>query len=138
MLYLENTNLEGERMTFGEAQKFFKQFGIFIGGNWEYDRGMFDGVLHRENGETIYLRMPFTVVKGELDSRKAVIQFEKPFIIKHVVNLGLDYDSNSLITVSGLAQFQKPLDNDGYLPNKSEWQEFGEELVGDILDKLNK
>ncbi len=54
MLYLENTNLEGERMTFGEAQKFFKQFGIFIGGNWEYDRGMFDGVLHRENGETIY------------------------------------------------------------------------------------
>lgn len=137
MLYLD-THIEGETMTFGEAKQFLKPFGIIIGGNWEYDRGMFDGILHRDGGETVYIRMPFTVVEGELDSRKAIIQFQKPFIIKHVVNLGLDYDGSSLLTVSGLGQFQKPLDQDGYLPNKSEWQEFGEELVGDILDKLNK
>lgn len=135
MIHLE-TNVEGTEMTFGEAQAFLKQFGLHIGGNWEYDSGMFDGILHREQGETIYLRMPFTVIEGELDHRDAVIQFQKPFIIKHVVNLGLDKSSSALLTTTGLSQFQKPLDKDGYIPNKSEWQEFGEEIVGDILDKL--
>lgn len=135
MIHLE-TGVEGTKMTFGEAQDFLKPFGLHIGGNWEYDSGMFDGILHRENGETIYLRMPFTVIEGELDYRNAVIQFEKPFVIKHVVNLGLDKGGSALLTTTGLSQFQKPLDKDGYIPNKSEWQEFGEEIVGDILDKL--
>lgn len=80
--------------------------------------------------------MPFDVVRGELDRDDAYIEFKKPFIIKHVVNVGLDYDSNSLLTASGFAQFQKPKDKDGYIHDKSKWKEFGEELVGDILDHI--
>src|SRR5699024_444834 len=137
MIHL-NTDIEGERMTFGEAETYLKQFGFYIGGNWDYDRGMFDGILNREDGETIYLRMPFDVIEGQLDNRDALIEFQKPFVIKHVVNLGLAKDSSALISASGLGQFQKPLDKDGYIPNKNEWQEFGEEIVGDILDRLNE
>lgn len=135
MLYLD-TDVKGKQMTFGDAKRFLKPFGIIIGDNWEYDRGIFDGILHRENGETIYLRMPFIVVEGELDHERAVIEFKRPFIIKHVVNLGIDKDSSTLLAPTGISQFQKPLDRDGYIHDKSKWQEFGEEVVGSILDQL--
>ncbi|MEN1970498.1 YugN family protein [Lentibacillus sp. N15] len=135
MLHLE-TDMEGKQMSFGEAQKTLKKHGFNMGGNWEYDSGMFDSVMHRENGETFYIRMPFQVLKGELDRKDAWIEFQKPFVIKHVVNIGLDKDENSLLTTSGLSQFQEPLDTDGLIRDKSKWQEFGEEAIGDILDKL--
>ncbi|GAB3796508.1 YugN family protein [Virgibacillus kimchii] len=136
MLHLD-TDMEGKQMTFGYALKELKKFGFHIGGNWEYDSGLFDGVMHKEDGETYYIRMPFQVIEGELDRRDALIEFEKPFVIKHVVNQGLDTDEHSLLTAAGgLNQFQKPLDKDGYIPDKSKWQEFGEEAIGDILNKL--
>lgn len=137
MIQLE-TDLEGKQMTFGYAQKKLRKHGLNMGGSWEYDRGMFDGILYREGGETIYIRLPFHVVKGMLDQKNARIEFQKPFIIKHVVNIGLDHDTNSLLTVSGFNQFQTPLDKDGYIHDKSKWQEFGEEAIGDILSRLSK
>jgi len=135
MIYLE-TDIVGRQTTFGYAQKVFKKFGFIMGGAWDYDRGMFDGIMHREAGETIYVRIPFRVLEGELDRRDAWIEFQQPFVIKHVVNLGLDYDSKSLLTIAGLNQFQKPLDTDGYIHDKSKWAEFGEDTIGDILNKL--
>jgi len=135
LIYLD-TDIEGKQMYFGQAQKDLKEYGLFIGGNWEYDNGMFDGVMHRESGETIYIRLPFQVIDGELDRADAFIEFQKPFIIKHVVNLGLDKDSNSLLTVAGLSQFQEPLDRDGHIHNKSKWEEFGEEFISGILEQI--
>ena len=135
MIYLE-TDIEGKQMYFGQAQKDLKKFGLFIGGNWEYDSGMFDGIMHREGEETVYIRLPFRVIEGELDRSDALIEFEKPFIIKHVVHLGLDRDENALLSITGFGQFQEPKDKDGYIHDKSKWEEFGAELVGDILDKI--
>lgn len=137
-LLLLETDIEGQQLNFGYARKRLKKFGIVMGDNWDYDRGIFDGILHREGGETIYLRLPFTVVDGELDHRNAMIEFQQPFIIKHVVNLGLDKDENSLLSVTGFNQFQKPLDKDGYIHDKSKWEEFGEDIVGDILHRLGR
>jgi len=135
MIHLE-TDIEGKQMVFGQAEKLLKEFGLSLSGGWEYHSGLFDGIMHREGGETIYMRLPFTVIEGELDRRDAFIEFEKPFVIKHVVNLGLDTDENALLTTTGLNQFQKPLDKDGYIHDKSKWQEFGEEAIGDILNQL--
>ena len=137
MLHLE-TDIEGKQMEFGYAKKMLKKQGFVMGGNWEYHNGFFDGVIHREieKGETIYTRMPFHVLKGQLDHSRALIEFQKPFVIKHVVNVGLDKDESSLIDATGFNQFQKPLDKDGYIHDKSKWQEFGEEAIGDILNKL--
>lgn len=137
MLQLD-TDIEGLQMTFGEARKELKKHNLVLGGDWDYDRGLFDGILNREGGETIYVRLPFNVIKGELDKRSAVIEFGRPYVIKHVVHVGLDKDSNSLLTATGLKQFQEPLDKDGYIYDKSKWQEFGEEAVGDILNRLKK
>lgn len=135
MLHLE-TDMEGKQMNFGHAKKILKRDGFILGGGWEYDAGIFDNAMHRENGETFYVRMPFQVLEGELDKSSALIEFQKPFVIKHVVHVGLDKDENSLLTATGLSQFQEPLDKDGYIRDKSKWQEFGEEAIGDILDKL--
>ncbi len=135
MIYLES-DIEGKQVTFGYAEKNLKKLGFNMGGNWEYDSGIFDGVMHREDGETIYIRIPFQVLEGELDRQDAWIEFEKPFIIKHVVNVGLDKDSNSLLTATGFNQFQQPLDKDGHIRDKSKWVEFGEEAIGDILNNL--
>lgn len=135
MIHLD-TDIEGKQMTFGEARKTLRKFGFSMGGNWEYDRGIFDGVMYRESGETIYIRLPFQVIEGELDHSSAVITFQRPFVIKHVANVGLDKDENSLLTATGFSQFQEPLDKDGYIHDKSKWQEFGEEAIGDILDHL--
>lgn len=135
MLQLE-TNMEGKQMNFGYATKTLKKQGFILGGGWDYDRGIFDNAMHKENGETYYVRMPFQVLEGELDRSDALIEFQKPFVIKHVVNIGLDYDENSLLSATGFNQFQKPLDKDGHIPNKNQWQEFGEEAIGDLLNKL--
>lgn len=137
MIHLE-TDIEGKQMTFGDAEREMRKQGLVMGGNWDYDRGLFDGILHRESGETIYLRLPFQVLEGELDREDAVIEFLKPFVIKHVVHVGLDKTENSLLSITGFNQFQKPLDQDGHIHDKNEWQEFGEELVGNLLDTLGE
>src|SRR5690625_2818529 len=104
------SGIEGKQMYFGFAERNLKKFGFFICGNWEYDRGFFDRILQRDGGETIYVRMPFFVLEGELDRDDAWIEFQKPFVIKHVVHTGIETDPNSLLTTTGLNQFQKPLD----------------------------
>lgn len=135
MIELE-TDLEGKRTFFGNVAKKEKQLRYTLGGCWDYDRGCIDSILWREAGETIYLRMPFKVIEGELDRPDALVEFEKPYVIKHVVNIGLERDGSSLATVSGLSQFQKPLDTDGKIHDKNEWEENGEQAVDQIVSQV--
>lgn len=137
MIPLE-TNIEGKQMTFGYARRMLKDYGLHMGGSWDYHYGFFDGIMHREGGETIYLRLPVIVIKGELDHENALIEFQRPFIIKHVANTGLERETTPLLTATGLSQFQKPLDTDGYIEDKSRWAEIGEEAIGDLLNDLKR
>lgn len=122
------SEIEGKRAFFGEARSLAKQFGLSMCGCWEYDGAFFDATLHSENGETIYLRMPFHVLEGELDRSDAFVEFRTPFVIKHVVHIGLDKDENSLLAATGFNQFQEPLDKDGQIRNKTKWEEIGEDV----------
>ncbi|MGZ4160331.1 MAG: staygreen family protein [Neobacillus sp.] len=75
---------------------------------------------------------------GALDHPSALIQFGTPFVIKHVVNIGLDHDENSFISgTTGLDQFQTPLDNDGYIYDKSRWTKAGEEAIQQVYSSIN-
>lgn len=133
-----DTAIEGKRAKFGHAREVFKSYGCSFCSNFEYHQGKFDAVLWREGGETIYLRVPFYVLEGALDHSNAFIEFGIPYVIKHVVNIGLDYDENSLTATTGLNQFQKPLDQDGYIRDKSRWAIAGEETVEQILHSMNE
>lgn len=135
MLELES-KLEGQTSYFGIVRDCIHDLGYHLGGNWDYDKGCFDHVLCREAGETIYVRIPFLVTDGELDDPDASILFEKPYIIKHVVHVGLDSDSSSLIDATGFSQFQAPIDKDGEITDKNRWMHAGEVATQELLDCL--
>lgn len=136
MLELE-TELDGKHAHFGTVRDYIKDHGFTFGGNWEYDRGSFDNILHRQEGETIYLRVPFKVISGQLDSYDTHIIFQKPYLIKHVANVGLEHDGSSLMDATGFSQFQSPVDQDGQIQNKNKWAQAGEQLVEKVLPYVN-
>lgn len=130
-----NTELEGKLADFGPLREQVINHGYHFGGGWDYHRGCFDSILHREGGETIYLRLPFEVLEGALDDFNTSIRFRKPYVIKHVVNTGLDRDSSSLIGGS-FNQFQEPIDKDAQIRDKSRWEAAGELAIDEILQYL--
>ncbi|WP_100012400.1 YugN family protein [Lentibacillus sediminis] len=133
------SEIEGKRAYFGQMQKLCKPCGYTLCGSWEYDGGFYDSLLWRENGESIYVRIPFHVVEGGLDSPNALLEFGIPFVIKHVVHIGLDRDEDSLFsTGSGLVnQFQDPLDKDGQIHRKNQWEEAGEQSINQVLSYIS-
>jgi len=135
MLKLQ-TELDGKTATFGDVRNCIRELGFHIGGNWDYHKGYFDYVLCREGGETIYVRIPFIATDGELDQHDTLIKFGTSFVIKHVVNIGLDSDDSSLLDATGFSQFQSPVDTDGNISNKNRWIHAGEVAIQDLLDCL--
>lgn len=127
------TELDGKTANFGDLRNQIKGLGYSIGGNWDYHKGSFDNVLWREEGETIYLRLPFVVLDGDLDHHEAFIRFQTPYVIKHVVNIGLDTAGDSLLDATGFSQFQDPLDKDGQIVNKNRWAHAGEQAVEEVI-----
>lgn len=136
MLQFES-ELVGKHAEYGFLRDKLKNYGFTLGGYWEYDRGFFDTILSKQDGETIYLRLPFVVINGKLDADDAAIQFQKPYVIKHVVNLGLDFDDGSLLEPTGFSQFQTPVDKDGSIQQKHKWVQAGEQVVGKVLQYVN-
>lgn len=131
------TGIEGKRSNFGVMRDIFDSHGCSFCSNFDYHQGKFDALLWRDGGESIYLRVPFTVLDGELDHYDAHIEFGTPFIIKHVVNIGLDHDENAFLTTTGLNQFQEPVDKDGYIYDKSRWAKAGEETIEQVMSSTN-
>lgn len=136
MLLLQ-TRLEGQVASFGVVSNCIQELGYHLGGNWDYHKGCFDHVLCREGGETIYIRIPFLVTEGELDDHDASIQFGTPYIIKHVVHVGLDRDESSLLDATGFSQFQQPIDTDGKIIDKNRWIHAGEVAVEKLVDCMH-
>lgn len=135
-MILLQTEIEGKSTSFGHARDVALHNGFSLCGSWEFDAAFFDTNLWNEGGETIYVRIPFHVLKGELDHRNAIIEFKTPFVIKHVVNIGLGKDENSFATVAGLSQFQHPVDQDGRIRDKSFWKEMAERSINELTQKL--
>ncbi|MCP1143351.1 YugN family protein [Lysinibacillus endophyticus] len=137
MLQLES-NIEGKYTEFGKIQNAIKDAGFTLGGYWDYDRGIFDAILSKDQGETIYLRLPFIVTQGMLDSPNAYIRFETPYVIKHIANLGLEHDGSSMMDATGFSQFQEPIDKDGSIEDKNKWISVGEQVIEEkVLPYLN-
>lgn len=137
MLKLQ-TELEGKTARFGDIRDKMNELGYNLGGNWEYDAGSFDHTLWNSKSETIYIRLPFTVLDGMLDEYDAFISFQSPFIIKHVINIGLEKDEHSLLTASGWNQFQDPVSSDAPINQKNKWEEAGEQAVSRLIQHLEK
>ncbi|SFE51103.1 YugN family protein [Alteribacillus iranensis] len=132
MLTLE-TELEGKHGAFGTVHHILQQHGFELGDNWDFDNGCFDAVISQEGPESMYIRLPFKVVEGMLDQPRAEIVFGTPYVIKHIVNYGLDKDDDSLQTALGFNQFQTPIDKDGNIEQEQKWEEVGKDVVSKVL-----
>ncbi|KZE37287.1 hypothetical protein AV656_12010 [Bhargavaea cecembensis] len=135
MLKLE-TDLQGKQARFGDIYPILQEKNLTLGGNWDYDEAIFDGILYKEGPETIYLRIPFDVTSGMLEDPDTQIVFGQPFVLKHVANVGLDHEGDDLLATTGLNQFQSPEEKDGPIRRKSHWEEEGERVVQGIVESF--
>lgn len=97
------------------------EHGFALGGNWDYDHGSFDCALDEAN--KVWLRLPFDVTVGNLDSESeppdTQIQFGQPYVLKHVYNEGLDREAQPRGLGAMMDQFSDPVDADAEI--ESHW-----------------
>jgi hypothetical protein len=106
--------------------------GFVLGGNWDYDQGSLDCPLDRSN--QVWLRMPFEVVSGTLDSESedtdAQIRLGEPYVLRHLYHEGLD-DEAQPATIGGLVnQFAAPVDADAEV--SGHWIEVARRKLGEL------
>jgi hypothetical protein len=103
------------------AKNTLSEHGFTLGGNWDYDHGSFDCSLDEAN--KVWLRLPFDVTVGNLDSESqesdAQIQFGQPFVLKHIYNEGLDREAQPRALGGLMDQFSDPVDPDDEI--ESHW-----------------
>lgn len=127
-----SSDIEGKSAYYGHLRKPFALEGFHLCGNWEYYEAFFDAELHQHEGVTIYLRLPVQAVQGKLDQDDALLEFGKPFLIKHIVHTGIVSDFYSVFDMTGLNQFQAPLDPDDRIEHETKWRRIAEQWIDKV------
>ncbi|MFC5701217.1 YugN family protein [Cohnella faecalis] len=108
------SSLTSRQLEFVPVQDALAEKGFALGGGWEYDHGSFDCALDEAN--TVFLRIPFDVEVGRLDSEtannEAQIRFGQPFVLRHLYNEGLDSEAQARTLGALFDQFSDPVDPD--------------------------
>lgn len=133
MIQIDST-IEGRRFNLHKLEQLLKPRGYTIGGNWDYDEGFFDYKIADEGGYQ-FLRIPFTAVEGQLDSRGAVVELGKPFVLNHVYQSGLDDHVDVGNVTASFNQFQEPEDSDASVEQK--YVKKGKALIERVEQLLN-
>lgn len=124
------SSLEGKQYDLYKLEQKLKPKGYSIGGNWDYDHGYFDNKINGDDGYQ-FLRLPFTAVDGQLDSRNCTVELERPFLLSHKYQIGVDEDHAEIGNLSAsFNQFQEPVDKDASFPEK--YIDVGKSLVAEI------
>jgi hypothetical protein len=119
-MYPISSSLTSQVQEFTPARTALDQKGFSLGGNWDYDSGSFDCALDPEN--KIWLRLPFKVTIGNLDSESSdidtKIRFGEPFVLKHVYKEGLDREAQPRQFMAVFDQFSDPKEPDADIEPK--------------------
>ncbi|AIF44009.1 YugN family protein [Virgibacillus sp. SK37] len=107
-------------------EELLKPEGYVIASNWDYDNGHFDLKIDDE-GKYYYLRIPFYAVAGSLDYPGVTVRVEKPFLLAHQYEKGIDEDSRGGAFQGAFNQFQPPIDADAHVPD--DYVAIGKQLV---------
>lgn len=126
IVHSELENIEG---FYGNVNAYMQEHDFTLGGNWDYEHGYFDRSLDERN--TVWLRIPFQVIKGVLDGEKedskTEVRIGQPFVLKHLYQDGLDEEAGAMVFGSLINQFQSPKDSDAEV--ESEWVQKAEEIL---------
>lgn len=124
------SKVTGKQFRLQFLEEKLKPLGYDIGGNWDYDRGSFDYKLG-DDGHYLFLRVPFTAVKGALDERGTEVEVNEPYLLAHKYEDGIDEEVR---TAGLLNQFQSPVEKDAPFP--PEYLETGKQLVNELEQLL--
>ncbi|MFD2671343.1 YugN family protein [Marinicrinis sediminis] len=131
-MYPISSTIENRQDRYMAIHEALKQQGFSLGGNWDYAHGCFDRAL--EEGQKVWLRIPFQVVSGTFDGLQddpdAQIQLGTPYVLKHVYQEGLDGEARIRTYGAMLDQFQAPVDADAEVEKK--WIDSAEKLLARI------
>jgi hypothetical protein len=127
------STIEGKQYDLYKLEQKLKPKDYSIGGNWEYDKGYFDYKIDDEVGYQ-YLRIPFRAVDGQLDSRNCTVELERPFLISHKYQIGVDDHAKIGNLTASFNQFQEPVDKDASFPDK--YVDVGKSLVAELENIL--
>jgi hypothetical protein len=136
MIPLQSTleNYEDQFMTIKQALADYK---FELGGNWEYKMGYFDRNLDNDN--KVWLRIPFQVTDGNLDSESsengAKVRLGEPFVLKHLYNEGLDPEASVMTYKALVDQFQDPVQADA--PVESHWVDQARTLIKEVEKRVH-
>lgn len=132
------SKLESQAGKFTELREILEGYQFALGGNWEYDKGSFDHAL--ENEHKVWLRIPFEVIDGNLDSERsennAQIKLGTPYVLKHLYNEGNDPEASVRVVGALFDQFQAPVDPDADV--EQHWVEQAGRLLQEVEQKVLK
>ena len=113
------SNITGLHVRFVDCRQLLLGMKFEDGGGWDYEHGFFDRTLDEQN--TLFLRLPFHVKSGVLDAEQAnqdtVIQFDTPFVLRHLYQDGNDETAKLRIVAAPIDQFQAPINPDAPIKN---------------------
>jgi hypothetical protein len=124
------STVEGTQIRLSDLEQKLKPMGYSIGGNWDYDHGYFDYKIADHDGY-LFLRIPFSVIEGQLDSDICSVEVQQPFLLNHVYQEGLDDHAHSSSTFN---QFSEPVDKDGSIPSR--YVDIGKSLLKEVENAL--
>ncbi|MBM7694390.1 hypothetical protein JOC77_003851 [Peribacillus deserti] len=122
------SRIEGHTFSLYDLESTLEPKGYIISGNWDYDHGYFDYKIDDHKGYQ-FLRVPFRAAEGQLDTRGAAVQMERPFLLSHKYQKDLDDAFIGNISAS-FNQFQEPVKADAEFPEK--YVDLGKSLVHEL------
>jgi hypothetical protein len=113
-MYPISSSLTSQVQEFVPFRSTVAEQGFTLGGNWDYLNGSFDYAL--DDANQVWLRLPFKVIHGNLDSETeendAKIRFGEPYVLKHIYEKGLDREARPAAMTAVLNQFSEPVNPD--------------------------
>ncbi|WP_186576429.1 YugN-like family protein [Aquibacillus kalidii] len=128
-----SSSLENKVFPLYELEKQLKPLGYVVGGSWDYDEGAMDYKMADEDGYQ-FLRIPFKVEEGMLDSPGAIVRLGAPFILTHKYQDDVEAHADNGVLQGSVNQFQSPIDPDSDVPTK--YVEKGKRLIEQIENML--
>ncbi len=131
-----NSSLTDSVFSMSELDEELKTFGFHLSDNWDYEHGYYDYLLADDEGYH-FLRIPFTVTTGTLDSPddNSLIRISEPFVLSHIYQDGLDDQVKEGNFRAVFDQFQEPKDKDGKVPEQ--YIQMGRELLSQVEHNLS-
>ncbi|GIN61984.1 hypothetical protein J27TS8_19770 [Robertmurraya siralis] len=123
------SSIEGKEYHLDDLERLLKPIGYSIGGNWDYDHGFFDYKMDDKEGYQ-FLRVPFQVVEGQLDSSVCTVKLGRPFLLSHQYEGGIDEEAEVGNITATINQFQSPENKDALFPRQ--FLEMGQVLVSEL------